>query len=46
MFYLFVNHHMPPSVYYDAHESDKRVMRAFIALEVEEERQRAERESK
>lgn len=46
MFYLFVNHNLPPSVYYDAHESDKRVMRAFIALEVEEERHRAERESK
>lgn len=44
MFYLFTNHGLPPSVYYDAHESDKRLMRSFIALEVEEARRSAERD--
>ncbi len=33
MYYLFVNHNWSPSVYFDAHESDKRVIRAFIAEE-------------
>jgi len=35
MYYLFVNHHWPPSVYFDAHESDKRVILGFIRAEVE-----------
>ncbi len=35
MYYLFVNHHWPPSVYFDAPESDKRVILGFIAREAE-----------
>ena len=45
MYYLYVNHHWPPSVYFDAHESDKRLIRAFLRLEVEE-LEEAEREAK
>jgi hypothetical protein len=33
MYYLFCNHNWPPSVYFDAHESDKRVIRAFAEEE-------------
>lgn len=33
MYYLFVNHDWPPSVYFDAHETDKIVIRAFIQEE-------------
>nr|DAF22912.1 MAG TPA: hypothetical protein [Caudoviricetes sp.]DAJ43654.1 MAG TPA: hypothetical protein [Caudoviricetes sp.] len=35
MFYLFCNHDWAPSVYFDAHESDKRVIRAFAKMEAE-----------
>jgi hypothetical protein len=45
MYYLFVNHNMPPSVYFDAHESDKRLMLAFIRIEAEEAAERARREA-
>ena len=34
-FYLFCNHDWAPSVYFDAHESDKRVIRAFAKMEAE-----------
>lgn len=33
MYYLFCNHHWAPSVYFDAHESDKIVIRAFVEEE-------------
>ena len=36
MYYCFVNHDWPPSVYFDAHESDKRLIRAFIRKESED----------
>nr|DAZ43762.1 MAG TPA: hypothetical protein [Caudoviricetes sp.] len=35
MYYLFCNHDWEPSVYYDAHESDKRVIHAFVKMEAE-----------
>ena len=35
MYYLFSNHNWPPSVFFDAHESDKQVIRAFAEVEAE-----------
>lgn len=35
MFYLFCNHDWAPSVYYDSHESDKKVIRAFVKMEAD-----------
>lgn len=40
MYFMYVNHNWPPSVYFDAHESDKRVIRAFMKREVEEWKER------
>lgn len=36
MFYLFVNHHWSPSVFFDANYSDRILIKHFIRLEVEE----------
>lgn len=33
MYYLYINHDWAPSVYFDAPESDKRLIRAFIQKE-------------
>ena len=45
MYFLFVNHHWSPSVYFDAPAADKLLIRAFAereAEEAEEERKRYE----
>lgn len=42
MFYLFVNHHWSPSVFFDAHYYDKLLIKHFIRKEVEEAREREE----
>ena len=36
MYYMFVNHDWSPSVYFDAHETDKMLIRAFMRKEVDD----------
>lgn len=36
MYYLFVNHHLPPSVYFDAGYWDRALIRQFIRIEAED----------
>ena len=36
MYLLFVNHHWSPTEYFDAHESDKILIRAFLRKQAED----------
>ena len=44
MYYLFVNHDWSPSVFFDAPFSDKVLINHFIRREVEEAKERSERD--
>ena len=36
MYWLFRYHHWTPAMYFDAHSSDRRVIRAFVQQEIED----------
>nr|DAM81621.1 MAG TPA: hypothetical protein [Caudoviricetes sp.] len=44
MYYLFVNHDWSPSVFFDVPFSDKVLIKHFIRREVEEAKERSERD--
>ena len=44
MYYLFVNHDWSPSVFFDAPFFDKALIKHFIKREIEEAKERSERD--